>query len=164
MSGWIGRQSDIVHYFWLNWGAAVCESGLRGKTANPATAAKRGRTNPATAADWGAGGDLALRGNAGKAQQAQAKRGWDGAGRAARRNKKRLGRPQSVGRVGHVGRVGREDASAAVAPDQARHFGNRTRHFNRARQLENRARHFRIGARQNKKRLGRPQSEGRVGL
>ena len=52
MSGWIGRQSDIVHYFWLNWGAAVgwlarrfAKAGIaakretkhRGKTANPAT-------------------------------------------------------------------------------------------------------------------------------
>ena len=45
-------------------GAALCESRLRGKTANPATAAKRGA--------WG---DLTLRLQRGETVQAQAKRG-----------------------------------------------------------------------------------------
>ena len=42
---------------------------------------------------------MALRGNAGKARQAQAKRGWGGAGRAARRIGAALGRDR--GREGH---------------------------------------------------------------
>ena len=84
MSGWIGRQSDIVHYFWLNWGAAVgwlarrfAKAGIaakretkhRGKTANPATRQNADGQTQAPRQNGGLWGDLALRGNAGKAQQ-----------------------------------------------------------------------------------------------
>ena len=68
----------------------------------------------------GGWGDLALRGNAGKAQQAQAKRGWGGAGRAARRIGAALCRDRGREGVKMRQKVGPQVSKAGIAAKRGR--------------------------------------------
>ena len=71
----------------------------------------------------GGWGDLALRGNAGKAQQAQAKRGWGGAGRAARRIGAALCRDRGREGVKMRQKVGPQVSKAGIAAKRGRGRG-----------------------------------------
>ena len=109
-----GSSRKRGHGCWRTLRATALRSATLAAVGYPRCARLGGKTaSPSTAALWGAGGTW--RCVATRVKHSKPKRSADGrgAGRAARRNKKRLGRPQSVGRVGHVGRVGRENTSAA---------------------------------------------------